>query len=1368
MFKKLILLFFLYFGNTFFYAQINKKEIITPHVHPGLTFTENRGQWDNTILYRAQLDGGALFLEKNKLTFNLYDKKKCRSFHFKKYEKGAFIDDVIKGHAFNVVFEGSNTNVSTEANQKGDFYENYFLGNDKSKWKGNVANFHQIWYKNLYNNIDYEIITSINGVKYNFHVKPGAEVNNIKLKYNGIENISLKKGVLYIKPQINEIIENKPYAFQYINGKVVEVKCDFKLKENVLSYEFPEGYNKNYELVIDPVLVFAAQSGSTADNFGMTATYDTQGNLYSGGTIFNIGYPVTVGAYSSSFFGPSYYGNTDVVITKYNSIGSNLLYSTYFGGGNTETVNSLIVDNSNNLCFYGVTSSTNFPTSTGAYDNSFNGGSFLMYVFNGMRFINGTDIYISKLSPNGSSLLASTYLGGSGNDGINQTDNFTTYLVPAVPPATGNVPVNQPNYDSLQTNYGDQCRGEIQVDVSNNIYITSSTRSTDFPNVNSFDNTLGGKQDGILAKFNNNLSSLQYCSFIGGSSTDAGYGLVVKNNFEVYVTGGTTSNDFPFMGAGYQNSYQGGVADGYVIRVNAAGNNVLNATYFGTPLYDQSFFIQTDKKNNIYIYGQSLGNIPVVVAPTATTVFSVPGTHQFISRLNPGLSSLNMSTVFGNYPTYFDISPSAFSVDKCSNIYISGWGANFLLSGLTLTNMPLALPTQSVTDGNDFYFMGLDSNASTLKYGSYFGGGLSEEHVDGGTSRFDPQGRIYQSVCAGCGGNDDFPVTPGAWPCGTITACPPGPNLNSNCNNGVIKLDFQLQLAISTINTNTLAGCLPVTINFTNATAPTGSLATFIWYLGNGQTTTTNINPTVTYTNPGTYTVSLVVKDPATCNVKDSAVTYITVYPKPTTNFTLNVSPCSNTLTATNTSTGNLGSNPYVWNFGNGVTSTLTSPSYSYPASGSYTVSLLTTDLNGCTDVKTNTVSIFNFNPGVINGGTICEGFATPLSASGGTSYTWTPSSGLSNTNIASPIATPSITTVYSVQIDNNSQGYTCSRTLTAQVTVYPKPTADYTYTTNPCGGGVNFFDLSVPLISSWQWTLSSAITSTVQNPYNFYFTGGTHTVSLIVTDNNGCKDTADKVITVLVPPAVSINPNKIICKGDKAVLLASGGMSYQWTPTVSLDISNIPGPTASPTANTQYSCVVTTSNNCSFLLTTDVTITQISTIPISANANPVIIVQGNSSNLTYNGDPGSIVTWSPGNSVSPSSGYSVTATPDRSTTYTVTIKNGPCRETLTVYVEVNLSGCIDSDVFIPNTFTPNGDGNNDILYVRGLKVQETYFAVYNRWGEMVWETTDKTKGWDGIYKGKPADVGVFGWYLKVKCFDGQETFKKGNVTLIR
>lgn len=1330
---------------------------ISPHIDPTLRFTENAGQWDSIILFRAQLDGGALFIENNCLTFNFYDQKKFSGVHHGGILKGKYKDMDIPGHAYKIHFEGANANPIVEKAEKGSDYENFFIGKDENKWRGNVQNYHRVWLKNLYNNIDYEIITTTRGVKYNFHVKANSNPDKIRLRYDGIDRLKLKDGALYIKPEVNEVIEQKPYAYQLINGKVKEVVCRYVLKDKVLSFEFPNGYDKNYELIIDPLLVFAAQSGSTANNFGMTATFDPAGNLYSGGTVFSLGYPTTTGAYSNTFSSPIGQGNTDVVITKYNPNGTALVYSTYLGGNGTEVISSLIVDKSNNLCFYGATGSTNFPMTQNAYDNSFNGGVALSFLFNGSTFNNGTDIYLGKFNSAGTSLLASTYLGGSGNDGVNHVN----VLNPLPPP---NPPLMEFLQDSLQFNYGDQYRGEIQIDVSNNIYIASSTRSSNFPTVNAFDNTLGGQQDGIVAKFNTNLTSLLYSSYIGGSNNDAGYGIVVKNNLEAYVTGGTCSTNFPYGTGGYQSTYQGGKADGYIIRINPTGNTVMNGTFFGTSSYDQTYFIQADKYNDIYVFGQSTGNIPVLAASNATAVFSVPNTHQFISRFNQSLSTLNLSTVFGNFTNQVDVSPCAFSIDKCNTIYIGAWGTDIVASANTMTNMPLLNATQSTTDGRDFYFMALDSNAVSLLYGSYFGGGISEEHVDGGTSRFDPSGRIYQSVCAGCQNNDDFPVTPGAWP-----NTPGNSNHSTGCNNGVIKLDFQINITISTINTATLAGCAPFTASLANATPSANT--TYTWY--NGGTPISNASSVVTtFTSAGVYTLSLVSLNNTTCNRKDSAITYITVFPTPTVNFTHTLTPCDNQLTTTNLSTGNFGNNPFLWNFGNTVTSTLTAPTYIYPANGNYNLSLTVKDVNGCTATLSKPVTVFLFTPAVSNA-TMCYGAAATLSASGGTSYTWTPAGNLNNSNSPTPIANPPSTTVYSVVILNTSAGFPCQATLTSQLLVNPTPTANFNFTVNPCGGGVYFEDLSQADIISWNWRLSPTITSTVQNPYNFYYTGANFSVTLITTNIYGCKDTVARPILAPVPPLLSVNAPTMVCKSGSVKLSATGGTAYAWTPPETLDIPQADNPTASPLVDTHYSVVISTTlilNGipCSFLLTTSVNVTELSTSPVSAQANPNFVITGNSTTLIYLGDPGALVNWLPVGTTTPSSGYTVTAAPDRPTTYTAVATKGACRENPEVHVDAYTEGCIEKDVFVPNTFTPNSDGQNDLFMVRGLKVSEVYFAVYNRWGEMVFETTDKTRGWDGVYKGKPMDVGVFGWYLRVKCFNGEETFRKGNVTLIR
>ncbi|MBL7932810.1 MAG: gliding motility-associated C-terminal domain-containing protein, partial [Bacteroidia bacterium] len=297
--------------------------------------------------------------------------------------------------------------------------------------------------------------------------------------------------------------------------------------------------------------------------------------------------------------------------------------------------------------------------------------------------------------------------------------------------------------------------------------------------------------------------------------------------------------------------------------------------------------------------------------------------------------------------------------------------------------------------------------------------------------------------------------------------------------------------------------------------------------------------------------------------------------------------------------------------------------------------------------------------------------------------------------------------------------------------------------------------------------------TSTAQNPVSFYKDGGTFTISLITTNSYGCKNKKDEVITVGDPPDVDVSNVQAICRGEKAQLFASGGIAYQWAPPQTLDIANIYNPVAIPPVSTEYTVDITTSQmnagkNCEFVLTTSVTVDVLSNVPIAATATPVLITAGDNSTLIYIGEPGATVRWFPLNSTSPAIGYTVTASPDHPTTYTAVASRGACEEDVTVHIDAYTAGCFPKDAFIPNTFTPNDDGENDRFRVLGFKIDEVKLSIYNRWGEKVFETNDLSVGWDGKYKGKPADVGVFGWYLTAKCVNGEETFIKGNVTLIR
>lgn len=1198
--KKYFLPVFLCLFISFSYAQKNRIN----ESQSAIKFTENKNQWDKKVMFRAQLDGGALFLEKNAFTYNFYDKETLRNNHIGKNKSAS--GKPIRSHAFRMTFLNALQDVELSSAQMTHDYVNYFIGKDKNKWAGNVKNYREVNYKNLYEGIDLQVLGLDNSIKYNLIVSPNASPNNIAFYYDGVSKIKLENGTLIIKTSVNEMVEQKPYAYQYVDGFEVEVPCEFVLKNNTVAFRFPKGYDKSVELIIDPILVFACSSGSTADNFGMTATYDAFGNLYSGGTCFDIGFPTTVGVYDSTFNGATSYGRTDVVITKYDSSGTFLQYSTYIGGAtSTEIVTSLVVDGSDNLLLYGATGSPDFPVTPTAYDTTFNGGILLRFVYNGSYFDNGTDIYVAKFNTTGTTLLASTFIGGSLNDGVNVNNDST--LFSSGPPAVYEFPA-----DSLQYNYGDQFRGEINVDAIGNAYVSSSTRSGDFPIVNGFDNVLGGEQDAIGFKFNPDFSVLFWSTYLGGTDNDAGYALALDDSSNVYLTGGTRSNDFPSTPGVLRTTYQGGKADGYISKIKNDGTALISSTYWGTGAYDQCYFIQIDKDSNIYVVGQTEGLMPVTAG-----VYSNANSSQFITKMNYDLTTLGFSTVFGNGSSSPNISPSAFLVDDCKNIYVSGWGGKIVAPITSTTGMPITPGAiQPTTDGHNFYLFVLSAEATTLLYATYFGGASSWEHVDGGTSRFDKKGIIYQSVCAGCGGNDDFPVTPGSWPYTSPIYTPYTPgvpstgiNMSSNCNNGTFKFDFQVPPVDADFSIDTAAGCAPFTVNFTNQSSPTG---TYLWDFGGGDTTSTIYNPTHTFPTPGTYQVSLILYNDA-CKIADTAYTFITVYPGIVANFGLANAPCSNLITLTDSSA--TAPTSWSWDFGDGTgTSTLQNPNYTYSASGSYVVTLISTTINGCADTT-------------------------------------------------------------SLSFDNS---------------------------------------------------------------------GGT-----------------------------TINPNAIICEGDSAPLNATGGFAYSWSPSGSLSNPNIANPVASPTSTTTYTVSISTVNSlgdtCIINMTTTVTVITPSSFPLSATADNDSIFSGSSTVIHAITDTTLAIIWTPTTGVSNPSSFNPTVSPTTTTTYTVTIVDSSgCPKYATITIYVLSTQCDPTDVFVPNTFTPNGDGQNDILYVRGNMITEMYFAVYNRWGELVFETTKQNVGWDGTYKGMKADPAVFAWYLRAKCYNGEELKRQGNTTIIR
>lgn len=1059
--KLLLAIFFFASVNTFFGHEEKHPEKIS--------FIKNNGQWENSILYKAKIGGGDVWLENGQFSFSFYNQSDLKKAHDNRHKKNPDANLKIKSHAYRLQFIGHNPNHTAVSKEKSKSFHNYYLGNDPKKWAGNVPLFHEVDFKALYNGIDLKIYSASGYFKYDYIVKPGISASIIQWKYDGV-NPEIQNGRLIISTNAGEVVEEKPYAYQVINGKKKEIACEYKFSNGVLGFNFPSGYDSSKELIIDPTLIFSTYTGSTADNWGFTATYDNSGNLYSGGIAFAAGYPTTAGAFDLSFNG----GAVDVAISKFSPTGSALVYSTYLGGSNSDAPHSLIVDASDNLFVMGTTGSSTFPATAGSYDNTFNGGTSVTP--NGFAYTAGSDIFVAKFNNTGTALLGCTFIGGTGNDGFNIDG-------------------------TLSHNYSDEMRGEIVLGPTGDVYVASSTSSTNFPTTAGAMTTVApAGQNGCAFKMDNSLSTLSWSTYLGGSAADAGYAIKASVTGEVYVTGGTTSSNYPTT-AGVINPAYGGAADGFITCLTGAAGASIASTYIGTASYDQSYLLEIDINNDIFIAGQTKGAYPV-----SPLVYSNPGSSQFIHKLNPALNTTSFSTVFGSGGTSStDISLTAFLVDNCQNIYVSGWGGAVNTEGTT-TGLPVTGDAyDGVTDGSDFYFIVLERDAATLLYASFFGGSPAE-HVDGGTSRFDKNGTIYQAVCAGCGGSDNFPTTAGVWS---------NTNNSTNCNLGAIKMEFNYLGIIADANAapNILACDPPYDVNFVGSA---GAVQHY-WDFGDGTPTSNILNPIHTYTGLGVFTVMYVAIDSSTCNIADTVYLTVEILAAEVFSTTLNIppyDPCVDSVFTVDLEFTGTGADSLFWNMGDGSTYINdTAISYTYTTAGTYIISLTAWDFT-CNNTATITDTVY-FNSSVLTATATaapniiqCDPpFDANFTGSGSPQHYWDFGDGTPTSSVANPTHTFTAIgnyTVTYVAIDSSTCNITDTVFLNVQVleqeifaatfsAVPPQPCKDTVYVNIAfTGSGAD----------SLIWNMGDGTTFTNDSTVAYYFTTpGSYTVSLTAYD---------------------------------------------------------------------------------------------------------------------------------------------------------------------------------------------------------------------------------------------------------------------------
>ena len=1207
----------------------------------------NIGQWDGAFAFRAALPNHTAFFTEAGIRMVTYDAGESHP--------GIRLRKPV-AHAFDLLFDDGRTPIRWEPLDKAPYYHNYYLGNDSRRWRSRVPVYHTLRAREVWPGIDVDVVIRDQQLKFLFHIRENARYEDIALRLVGADSLRLTDGQLQIYTRAGVLVDLPPVAFSKADPQK-EVPVSFVLEGDVLRFHVSEVPQEG-DWVIDPIYVFSTYSGSSADNWGFTATPDTAGNAYSGGTVYDVGFPVTTGA-----FDPTYNGGItppgggawgdlprDVAIWKVNSSGTQRLFATYLGGTYNEQPHSMVVDSNNRLVVMGTTTSWNFPVTAGAYQ---------------MLAADSHDIFLTIFSEDGSQLEASTYIGGNGNDGLNGEYYVSQVYVK--------------NYYPTGYNYGDLYRGEVIAADNGDLLVTSSTRSSNFPVTPlAFDNSYNGGQDAVCFRISGDLSTLIWSTYLGGSSVDAGYGVREASDGSIFVVGGTASPNFISGGVGYQTAYQGNV-DGFIVKLSFNGTTRTAATYVGTSSYDQTYLIDLDPADNVYVVGQTADNaFPVFGASGADS-----GAHHFIMKLRPTLDSAFFSGTFGvSGKAKPDLSPAAFMVDNCGRIFFSGW-SDAISRNSSILNYPITPNAyQTSTDGRDFYLAVWTADMDSLIYASYYGGGLSREHVDGGTSRFNKDGTIYQSVCAGCGGHNDFPT----YPANTISHT----NNSINCNNAVFKIRFDLPAVQAFFESDTIH-CNEHTFYFYDRS---GGADSVWWDLGDG-TLSTDRNPTHTYGAPGTYVVTIYAYRGGTCNSTDSFSRTVHAYDTAIAAIAIDSGEC-----------------PNEWILRN------RSPRFDSVA------------------------------------------WYAPL----------TPPQYLSSGDTLVVYVSDTLARRYYLIAD---PGTVCADIDSIDLQAPYIPMAAFTMAVlDSCRGRVQFQNHSTPS-DQWRWDFGDHQFDTVEwAPIHAYDSPATYTVRLIIEPGKRCADTAERTFSL----------NRIYA--DFFIRIDSCDLtSYQFNTSQNHDtvywfVDSMSYPAGDSFAYTWpgrgrhvVTLVAERDGLCRDTVSRPVWVNtyipprytwEIDTCDLEVLAradSPFAVSFGwvwNRARIT----PGRFR-------------QIFEAQPGSNRLGMITQPGSVCADSAFTMLEVPEP---DANLFIPNVFTPNGDGYNDEFRITGIRQCEFYnLYVYNRWGQVMFfsgrtpprlapPALDGSKeAWDGTFDDKPAAEGVFYYILQTPHYQ-----KKGTVTLIR
>lgn len=600
---------------------------------------------------------------------------------------------------------------------------NYFIGQDPRRWRTNVPNYAGVWYRGIYPGVDLVYYGRQQRLEYDFTLAPGISPESIVIQFeramggqrferNQPVRLNARGDVVLVQAGEAEVLLHKPVIYQTTSDHVAEgpgswleggsgkgrrilIAGGYELRgNNQVSFKIGP-YDKTQTLVIDPVLSYSSYLGGSLSDSGNAIAIDSSGNAYVAGATFSANFP-TVAPFQSTCAACAAL-SSNAFITEINASGSALVYSTYLGGSTGDSATGIAVDSSGNAYVTGVTSSADFPT-VNAVQPTYGGNQ---------------DAFVAKLNAGGSSLGYSTYLGGSGADagaGIAIDASGDAYVtgstvsvdfptVNALQPTctscalgTSNAFVTELNGAGSAIVYSTYLGGSnadagaaIAVDSTGNAYLAGGTTSNNFPTANAFQNSFGGVEDAFVTKLNASGSAIVYSTYLGGTGRDSAAGIALDSSGNAYVTGSTSSTDFPTLNP-IQPTLIGSV-DAFVAKLNASGAALVYSTYLGGSSTQSAAAVAVDSLGQAYIIGSTTSTD----FPTANALQTTYAGNQdaFISKFSATGNSLVYSSYLGGH-----------AADTGNGIAVSSAG-NVYLTGSTFSNdFPTANPFQPATGGS--------------------------------------------------------------------------------------------------------------------------------------------------------------------------------------------------------------------------------------------------------------------------------------------------------------------------------------------------------------------------------------------------------------------------------------------------------------------------------------------------------------------------------------------------------------------------------------------------------------------------------------------------------------------------------------------